>query len=96
MKRVRIASEDTVGYKARVTDADTGESIDNVFRVEIDFNANQLITAKLTCYSTVLDLIADAEIQHICPCCGKPDEGQAIDPPPVEDEWNKHVWGEHD
>lgn len=81
--KVRITHDGNgPGYNARVTDAETGEPLGYVQRVEIDIQANSdLARAILTVAMPVVDVIADAEIKHICPCCGREQEEEAIESP---------------
>jgi hypothetical protein len=62
----------------RITDAETGEDLSGHLLVtEIHIDARDTFPhAILTCAMPPVDLIADAEIKRICPCCGRPvDEG---------------------
>lgn len=73
--RVRIQHDGNgpAGYNTHITDAETGEPLGYVQRVEMDIQANSdPVTAILTVAMPVLDIIADAEIKHVCPCCGAP------------------------
>lgn len=74
--KVRIEHDGSKeAYKSRITNAETGEAIEHVGRIELDFNAaSGPVVAKVTVYMPVIDLIVDAEIKHVCPCCGKDKE----------------------
>jgi hypothetical protein len=76
MKKVRIRNEGGPAYMTKVTDAETGESLDHVFRVTLTYDVNdkQPPMALLWMYTPVVDVIIDAEIRHVCPACGRPEE----------------------
>jgi hypothetical protein len=71
MRQIRIQNDGKPGYTTQVTDAETGEKLD--FQVtEITIKAkDEMPYAILTSLFPVIDVIADAEIKHVCPCCGK-------------------------
>ncbi len=72
MKKVRILNEDGTAFKTRIIDMETGEELERIGRVEMNFDASSgPITARLTQYWVGVDIIADAEIKQVCPCCGK-------------------------
>lgn len=77
--RVRIQHDgkNVGGIHAYVTNAETGELIDYVQSVELEMQAtNDPVIARITVAVPVLDIIADAEIKHVCPCCGSPQEDE--------------------
>lgn len=72
MKKVRIVSDGT-RYSTHITDAETGEDLSALQVMDIYINAGDTFPrAILTCASPPVDLIADAEIKQVCPCCGRP------------------------
>jgi hypothetical protein len=76
VKRVRIVNEGKPAHETRVTDAETGELIEHVTRVELVLAAGDrhLPQAQITTFMPVVDVIVNAEISAVCPCCG-----QAVD-----------------
>lgn len=68
--KVRITNTDGKGYTTKITNAETGEDIPGVFRMVL-IPAGHAITAQIDAYADV-DIIADAEVRHICPGCGRP------------------------
>jgi hypothetical protein len=68
--RVRIQNDTGRGYHTKITDVETGQELD-VAEVSISLKPSHENQAVLTVFSPVVDLIADAEIKKICPCCGK-------------------------
>lgn len=73
--RIQHDGKGPAGYNTRITDAETGEPLGYVQRVEMDIQANgDPVTAILTIAMPVIDVIADAEIKHVCPCCGREQE----------------------
>jgi hypothetical protein len=69
--RVRIVNDGKPGYMTKVTDVETGQAIDRLKTIYVHIDAEKETTASLVVYSPVVDLIVDAEILHICPCCGR-------------------------
>ena len=75
--KIRIQNDGQPGYMTQVTDAETGKTLDwHIFRVELDARSDRETQAIIYCYMPAVDLIADAEIKHVCPVCGKPEEEQ--------------------
>lgn len=75
-RRVRIQNDGRIGAFTKLTDADTGESIDHIYHVRvIDIDARDWPRAILWAYAPVMDIVAHAEIVEACACCGaqKPD-----------------------
>jgi hypothetical protein len=73
--KLHIQNDGQPGYMTKVTDAETGKELDwQIFRVELDANWKELPTAIVYCYMPAVDIIADAEIRHVCPVCGKSEE----------------------
>ncbi len=72
--KVRIQNDGKPGYTTQVTNAETGEVLD-LQVTEVTIKASKEIPyALLTSILPVVDVIADAEIRHVCPYCGKPKE----------------------
>lgn len=85
-RRVRIQNDGKPGYATRITDAETGQSIDNIYHakmVDIDVHDNPRIL--LWAYSPVIDIVGDAETVEVCPLCKARKNVE-----PTED--NKDVW----
>ena len=75
-RRIRIVNDGGPGYATRITDADTGEHIDNIFHIRlVDIDVHDLPRAILWAHMPVVDVIANAEVIECCPYCGqqKPD-----------------------
>jgi hypothetical protein len=73
---VRIQNDGGIGASTKLTDADTGESIDHIYHVRvIDIDVKDWSRAILWAYAPVMDIVAHAEVVECCPCCGqqKPD-----------------------
>lgn len=82
--KVRITHDGSIAanYNTYVTDLETGKQLEYVMHVGLDIPANHdPITATITVAAPTIDIIADAEIKHVCPCCGAPqDDEEAIRP----------------
>ena len=75
MKRVRIFNAGGPAHLTEVTDAETGEKMENVARIDLSIvPVKEPIKAVIAVNDPIVDLIADAELKHTCPCCGKPKE----------------------
>ncbi len=75
MKRVRIVNHGGPAHLTEVTDTDNGEKVENIARVDLSIvPVKEPVKAVITVNAPIVDVIADAEIKHICPCCGKPKE----------------------
>lgn len=73
--KVRITHNGAIeaNHYTRVTDLETGQPLEYVKHVALDIPANNdPITATITVAGPEIDIIADAEIKHVCPCCGTP------------------------
>jgi hypothetical protein len=72
--KIRIQNDGQPGYMTKITDAETGKTLDwQIFRVELDARGSKEPPyAVIYCYMPAVDIIADAEIKHVCPVCGKP------------------------
>lgn len=70
MSKVRIVSDGT-SYSARISDAETGEELQYVTDAEIRMSGrHECPVVYLTVAMPVVDLIAEAKIKRVCPCCG--------------------------
>jgi hypothetical protein len=73
--KIRILNEDGISYKTKIINVETGEELEGVGCVELNFYAQSgPIQARITQYWTPIDVVVDAEIRQVCPCCGKPKE----------------------
>ena len=74
--RVRIEHDgNSPSYNAKITDAETGAEIQHVKSAELRLDADRgglIPRVYLEVYAPLIDIIADAEVKHICPCCGCP------------------------
>jgi hypothetical protein len=68
--KVRIENNGQVGYMTKVTEAETGKVLDLQI-TKVIITVDDAPRAILTSVLPVLDIIADAEIKHACPHCGK-------------------------
>ncbi len=76
--KVRITNPGKPGHMPRLSNAETGELLDLQI-TEVTIKAkDDLPYAILTSIQPVIDIIADAEIKQVCPCCGKPVEDQKL------------------
>ncbi len=78
--RVRIVNDGKPGYTTRIYTED-GRALEYVTEADIHYEASaEIPTVKLTMILPMTDLIADAEIKHVCPYCGRPidEEGKPI------------------
>jgi hypothetical protein len=78
--KVRIVNEGKPGFFTTITDAETGQDLGDFMISEIHIEVHDRIpTAILTC-SPAFDIIAEAAIKRMCPCCGLPidKEGKLI------------------
>ena len=58
----------------KITNAKTGEDIGGVTRIELTMDVTDedpMPRALLLVVGPVFDIIADAEIKHVCPVCGR-------------------------
>lgn len=70
--KVRIFNEGQPAYQTTVTDAETGEQVANVTDVDLHISVHDPFPyALLTVATPVVDVIADADIKRVCPCCGR-------------------------
>ena len=70
--KVRIYNNGQDAHMTQITDAETGKQLDlRVIELTIKVQ-DGLPHAILTSVLPVVDVIADAEIKHVCPYCGRP------------------------
>lgn len=75
--RIRIQSDGGVGHSTKITDAETGKEIERVGALSWSFDCNNgsyfrgMPIVVLTVFDPVVDIVADAEVRHICPTCGR-------------------------
>jgi len=70
--RVRIHNDGQAHYATTITDVETGEPLSNVTSAIIQLDAKEAMpTAILFVHAPAVDVIADAEIKRVCPCCGR-------------------------
>jgi hypothetical protein len=75
MRRIRIRNDGKPGYATEVTDAETGERIENVSKIDLQLlPTNKPVQATITVRPVEVDVIAQSEFRHVCPYCGKPKE----------------------
>jgi hypothetical protein len=75
MRRIRIRNDGQHGYATEVTDAETGERIENVSKIDLQLlPTNKPVQAMITVLPVEIDVIAQAKFRHACPYCGKPKE----------------------
>lgn len=76
MRQVRIQNDGKTGYMTTITDAETGEMIGDVTSLDLHIDVNQETPPYVTIVHDmpVVDVIADAEIKHVCPHCGSTDK----------------------
>lgn len=71
-QRIRIQNDGQPGCMTKITDADTGKELEwQTFRVTLDASYKELPLAIVYVYLPVVDMIVDAKIRHVCPCCGR-------------------------
>lgn len=56
----------------RVVDTATGQEIPEVGDIEISMRVGDVVRAKLTVLVPQVDVIAEAEIEHVCQMCKRP------------------------
>lgn len=78
--KVRIVTNDKPGapvmpgWATQIMDAETGEPVEGVYKITVNMDMKHPITALVYAYAPIVDVIADAEIRHVCRCCGHPIE----------------------
>lgn len=76
-KRVRIVNDGQAAYMTKITNAETGEDIPHVLDININIAANKpMPSAVIITAMPIVDVIVDAVIRQVCPCCGRPAEEQ--------------------
>lgn len=82
MKQVRIVNEGNASYQTKITDAETGEALTNVRRVEITLDVAEHPQAILYTVLPAVDVTIEATEKKICPCCGREmDENEQAEKP---------------
>lgn len=76
--KVHITNPGQPNWLTQVTNTETGEDLTKQMRIsEITIRVKDDIPlAILTSRLPVIDIIADAEIRHVCPACGRPEQEQ--------------------
>jgi hypothetical protein len=70
--KVRIQNEDGLSYNTKITDIETGKNLEYIGHFELSGDAGSgPLKVRLTQYWVAVDVIADAEIKQVCPCCGR-------------------------
>jgi hypothetical protein len=73
LRKVKIEYDGGAPYGAKVTDADTGETIPSVYRVDFTLDASDKGVPVVTLYSymPIINVIAHASIHEVCPYCNQ-------------------------
>ena len=73
VNHVKIEYNGGHAYTAKVTDANTGEAIPGVYRVDFSLDAGkgEAPSVKLYSYLPVVSVTADASMHTVCPHCGQ-------------------------
>ena len=73
MKRVHITNEGQAAWLTKITDAETGEDIPNVQRVDLSFDCRAKEAPIAIIYSMLpkVDVVVNAQVRHVCPYCGR-------------------------
>jgi len=86
LRRVRIQNDGGPGYNTKITDADTGQPIDNVYHVKVvDIGVRDNPRVLLWAHNPVVDITGVAETTNVCPLCKSRRDAE-----PTED--NAGVW----
>lgn len=86
LRKVRIQNDGKPGYATRITDAETGQPIDNIYHAKVvDIDVHDVPRVLLWAHSPVIDVVGDAETVDVCPLCKARKNVE-----PTED--NKEVW----
>lgn len=75
-KRVRITNDGQPSWLTKITNAETGEEIPRIRNITIRMNNDLIPSAYITTEMPIVDVVVDAEIKQVCPCCGRPTEEQ--------------------
>lgn len=68
--KIRIRYDGGPAHTAKITDAETGATIEGAFRLELDAR-NGIPIATLYTYQPVIDVTTDAKVLALCPGCQK-------------------------
>jgi len=72
MKKVRVFNDGKPAYMTTVTDIETGEQMENITDVDVHISMRDPYPyALLTVATPTVDVIVDAELRRVCPCCGR-------------------------
>src|SRR6266566_646648 len=76
VRQVRITNEGTHAYDTQITDAETGERIEYVTRIELVLDARDREPPKAIIHTVLpkVDVTVDAELHKVCPYCGREEE----------------------
>lgn len=80
--KIRIQNDGGPGFQTKITSVETGQTLNYVTEadIHIEWGATDSIpTVRLTQLFPVVDIIADAEIKQICPCCGQATGGETAE-----------------
>jgi len=71
--RIRIENSGQPAYLTKITDIETGKELEwHIFHIDIDARTRmEPPIATVSVYMPTVDIIADAEIRQVCPCCGR-------------------------
>lgn len=69
IKRVRIFNDTGMGYSTIVSDAETGARIEGVTFISLNIRSIERMQAIIHVANPVIDVVANADIRHVCPCC---------------------------
>lgn len=71
VRKIKIENKDGIGYNTRVIDAETGEYIRSVQKVELTFDVNHPVRAILHCVDVEADLdnitVDEIVTTHVAP-----------------------------
>jgi len=80
MIKIHVQNNGGPAMDTKITDANTGRELENVSGLSwiVDLNDPSLRNGKitLTLWEPIIDVIVDAEIKKICPCCGREKEAE--------------------
>src|SRR5882762_7335090 len=70
LRRVRVQNDGGPGYNTKITDADTGQPIDNIYHVKVvDIGVRDNPRVLLWAHNPVIDITGVAETINVCPLC---------------------------
>ncbi len=65
MKGIKITNDTGVGYRTVISDAETGEKIPGVYRIEITIDVNEPVTCTLYARQVAVDLLVHEYVKHV-------------------------------